>query len=199
MAFPCTYSYMPILFSAPTNSGRGITPLKRTRALSAHDVTGEDRRGDQSRIPFLRRKRMATQIIAIPRSINVSESEMDVPVATAPTIIAAIENNQTLMRSIPHTGISKTEWPTWRGGPERDIAPHNALNYTITVRGAAGRFNRTGYEPLPRSPAGRHSRFRVGPNCLPGVSLTYRESAPSGGGTWHGTGKGKIVGRRGTS
>jgi len=59
------------------------------------------RRSNQSRIPFPRRKRMATPISDMPMSNNASESEMDFPAAKTPTITPAIENIHKIMRSPP--------------------------------------------------------------------------------------------------
>lgn len=57
---------------------------------------------NQSRMPFPRRKRMATPISDIPISNNASESEMDFLEAKTPTITPAIENIHRIMRSPPH-------------------------------------------------------------------------------------------------
>ena len=60
------------------------------------------RRGNQSRMPFPRRKRMATPISDIPMSNNASESDMDFPAAKTPTITPAIEKTHRSMRSPPY-------------------------------------------------------------------------------------------------
>ena len=94
---------------------------------------------------------MATPISDIPRSVNASESETDVPTAITPTITPTIENNHRIMRIHSHTSRLGCRPPAQTSKFYANFAPLQ-IHWNI-------------YGICPLSRGGRHKNVRERQHC----------------------------------